>query len=101
MKPDMIGEIKAVQDELGIDSDGNAGPQTWAAVYAKIVGASPATADQPGPQSPPAATGGLDARSERNILSLHPKVQPYARPHWPGKQRKQGFSGDSSAARGV
>ncbi len=78
-KPDMIGEIKAVQHELGIDSDGNAGPQTWAAVYAKIVGASPATEDQPGPQSPPAATGGLDARSERNILSLHPKVQPYAR----------------------
>jgi len=78
-QPGMIGEIKAVQHALGIDSDGNAGPQTWGAVYTTIVGAPPATPAQPGPQLPPSAAGDLDARSERNILSLHPKVQPYAR----------------------
>lgn len=75
----IIDQIKAVQSALDITSDGTAGPQTWDAVYAKIVGAAPATPAQPGPQSPPAAAGGLDARSEQNILSLHPKAQPYAR----------------------
>lgn len=78
-QPGMTGEIKAVQQTLGIDPDGVAGPHTWEAVYAKIVGAAPATPAQAGSQSPPAGAGGLDARSERNILSLHPKVHPYAR----------------------
>lgn len=66
--------IRAVQQKLGIDVDGRAGPQTWGAIYRTIVR----------PQATPtvAFTGPQDqanARSERVIATLLPHVRPYAR----------------------
>lgn len=66
--------IRAVQQALGIEVDGKAGPQTWGAIYQHIVR----------PQASPmvAFTGPRDqanARSERMIATLLPHVRPYAR----------------------
>jgi len=65
--------IAAVQQELGIDVDGKAGPQTWGAIYERLVkkkinGLKPAEAIAP-----------VDARSEKVIATLLPQVQPMAR----------------------
>lgn len=65
--------IAAVQAQLGVEVDGKAGPQTWGAVYARIVGRKidglrPAEAISP-----------VDARSEKVIATLLPEVQPMAR----------------------
>lgn len=65
--------ITAVQKALGVSVDGKAGPETWTAIYQKIV--------------KPKSTGGLsnleippvDPRSEKNILTLKPEIQPLAR----------------------
>ena len=61
--------ISAVQARLGVQVDGRAGPQTWGAVYERIVG--------------PAATGAeidpVDKRSERFIATLLTEVRPVAR----------------------
>jgi peptidoglycan L-alanyl-D-glutamate endopeptidase CwlK len=62
--------IRAVQAKLGVTTDGNPGPQTWNAIYRSIVG------------EPPVASGAgtlADERSERNIVTLLPQVQPLAR----------------------
>ena len=62
--------IRAVQAKLGVAVDGNPGPQTWTAIHRVIVG------------EPPATTGTstlADERSERNIVTLLPEVQPLAR----------------------
>jgi peptidoglycan L-alanyl-D-glutamate endopeptidase CwlK len=72
--PDMI---RAVQQALGVDVDGNAGPATWTAIYNKICPNA-----QPLPTSttsPPATGDKVDARSEGVIATLLPEVQPYAR----------------------
>lgn len=62
--------IRAVQAKLGVTVDGNPGPQTWAAIHRSIVGEPPVSS----------ATGTLaDERSERNIATLLPQVQPLAR----------------------
>lgn len=66
--------IRAVQRKLGVESDGQAGPQTWGAIYQAIVR----------PESEPrvAFTGPRDQaneRSERVISTLLPHVRPYAR----------------------
>ena len=62
--------IRAVQAKLGVTVDGNPGPQTWDAIYRQIVGAAPI----------PTGTATLaDERSERNIATLLPQVQPLAR----------------------
>lgn len=61
--------ILAVQARLGVEVDGKAGPQTWSAIYRKIVG----TLDEP--QGQPL----VDERSEENIATLHPRVRPMAR----------------------
>ena len=65
--------IAAVQAKLGIDVDGRAGPQTWGAIYARLVekkidGLPPSQAVAP-----------VDARSEKVIATLLPEVQPMAR----------------------
>jgi len=65
--------IAAVQAKLGIDVDGRAGPQTWGAIYARLVekkidGLPPSQALAP-----------VDARSEKVIATLLPEVQPMAR----------------------
>jgi peptidoglycan L-alanyl-D-glutamate endopeptidase CwlK len=62
--------IRAVQAKLGVTVDGNPGPETWAAIHRSIVGEPPVAS----------GTGTLaDERSERNIATLLPQVQPLAR----------------------
>jgi peptidoglycan LD-endopeptidase CwlK len=62
--------IRAVQEALGISVDGNAGPETWQAIYNRIC---------PNAQPPVTLTDKVDDRSERVIGTLLPEVQPYAR----------------------
>ncbi len=62
--------IRAVQAKLGVTVDGNPGPQTWSSIYRSIVG------------EPPVQSGSTtlaDERSERNIATLLPQVQPLTR----------------------
>ena len=56
--------------KLGVSVDGNPGPKTWSAIYRSIVGEPPAAS---------ATTTLADERSERNIATLLPQVQPLAR----------------------
>jgi peptidoglycan L-alanyl-D-glutamate endopeptidase CwlK len=65
--------IAGVQKKLGVQVDGRAGPETWGAIYAQIVG--PTMAGQP----PGAAIEAVDDRSEKTIATLLPEVQPMAR----------------------
>ena len=62
--------IRAVQAKLGVTVDGNPGSQTWNAIYRQVVGEPPQT-----PANPTLA----DQRSEQNIATLLPPVQPLAR----------------------
>jgi peptidoglycan L-alanyl-D-glutamate endopeptidase CwlK len=62
--------IRAVQAKIGVTVDGNPGPQTWSAIYRSIVGEPPVES---------ATTSLADERSERNIATLLPQVQPLAR----------------------
>jgi peptidoglycan L-alanyl-D-glutamate endopeptidase CwlK len=65
--------IKAVQKKLGVQVDGKAGPQTWGAIYSRIVkGKAPGRAPAP-------AVDRVDARSEKAIATLLPEVRPMAR----------------------
>lgn len=66
--------VRAVQAKLGINVDGSAGPQTWGAIYKRIVDktvSADAALTEPADRT--------NARSEKVIGSLHPRVQPYAR----------------------
>jgi peptidoglycan LD-endopeptidase CwlK len=65
--------IAAIQRELDVDVDGKAGPQTWGAIYSRLVKKRIAG------QKPAAAISAVDSRSERNIVTLRPEVQPIAR----------------------
>ena len=69
--------IRAVQKELGIGVDGRAGTETWKAIYFRVMGKKPDAATPP--RLPAAATGTVDARSEKTIATLQPEVRPYAR----------------------
>ncbi len=69
--------IRAVQKEVGVGVDGHAGPQTWEAIYLRVTGKKPVAGASP--KLPPAATQGVDARSEKVIATLQPEVRPYAR----------------------
>ena len=72
--------IRAVQKAVGVDVDGNAGPQTWAAIYNKICpGASAPATTSTSSGSPPPSADRVDDRSEKNIGTLLQEVQPYAR----------------------
>lgn len=62
--------IRAVQRALGLEPDGCAGPKTWEAIHARIVGTQAPTAPD---------EGIVDARSERMIATLLPEVRTYAR----------------------
>jgi peptidoglycan LD-endopeptidase CwlK len=66
--------IEAVQKALGVDVDGRAGPDTWTAVYAAVVNTKKAAA-----ATPLTAISRVDERSEKNIATLLPEVQPMAR----------------------
>ena len=65
--------IKAVQKALGVEADGRAGPETWGAIYAALV--KPTIGRKP----PALAISKVDDRSESNIATLLPEVQPMAR----------------------
>jgi len=68
--------IREIQTTLGLTADGKPGPLTWAAIHDHIC---PGFKSQ-GAAIPPTITGGtVDPRSEKNILTLNPRVQPYAR----------------------
>ena len=62
--------IRAVQEALGVNSDGKPGPETWQAIYVRIC---------PDAQPPEALADKVDDRSERVIATLLPEAQPYAR----------------------
>ncbi|HTN66491.1 MAG TPA: M15 family metallopeptidase [Burkholderiaceae bacterium] len=65
--------IAAVQSVLGVAVDGRAGPQTWGAIYQRIViPTMAATSQAPG-------IAAVDPRSEQVIATLLPDVQPMAR----------------------
>ena len=61
--------IRAIQKALGIGVDGYAGPETWQAIYNRIVANAPLTA----------TSDKVDDRSEKVIATLLPDVQPSAR----------------------
>ena len=65
--------ISEVQRSLGVEVDGRAGPETWGAIYERIVG--------PSTDGGPVALGitAVDPRSEKVISTLLPEVQPMAR----------------------
>ena len=65
--------IAAVQKKLKIEVDGKAGAETWGAIYAAIVKPSIDGV------APSLAISRVDDRSERNIATLLPEVQPIAR----------------------
>jgi peptidoglycan L-alanyl-D-glutamate endopeptidase CwlK len=65
--------ISAVQSKLGIQVDGRAGPETWAAIHAFVVKSDGAAA------LPVSAVESGDPRSEKNIATLLPEVRPIAR----------------------
>jgi peptidoglycan L-alanyl-D-glutamate endopeptidase CwlK len=65
--------IAAVQQTLGVEVDGKAGPQTWGAIYARLVGKK---IDQ---MKPSEAISPVDDRSEKVIATLLPEVRPIAR----------------------
>ena len=62
--------IRAVQMKLGVTPDGQPGPQTWNAIHRAVVGEA---------SMPTGTTKIADERSERNIATLLPEVQPLAR----------------------
>ena len=66
--------VRAVQDKLGVDVDGRAGPQTWGAIYKRIVDRG-SPLDMASTESQDLA----NKRSEKVITTLHRFVQPYAR----------------------
>lgn len=65
--------IAAVQQTLGVEVDGKAGPQTWGAIYARLVGKK---IDQ---MKPSEAISPVDDRSEKVITTLLPELRPIAR----------------------
>jgi peptidoglycan LD-endopeptidase CwlK len=65
--------IAAVQKKLDVEVDGRAGPETWGAIFAHIV--KPTVDGLP----PGEAIDEVDPRSEKNIATLLPEVQPVAR----------------------
>jgi peptidoglycan L-alanyl-D-glutamate endopeptidase CwlK len=62
--------IRAIQKALGIGVVGYAGPETWQAIYSRIV---------PNAQPLTATSDKVDNRSEKVIATLLPEVQPFAR----------------------
>lgn len=68
--PDLIS---SVQRRLKIQQDGRAGPETWTAIYAALVKEQPPTTPLK------ISLSRVDDRSEKNIATLLPEVQPFAR----------------------
>jgi peptidoglycan L-alanyl-D-glutamate endopeptidase CwlK len=70
--------IRAVQKAVGVDVDGKPGPQTWQAIYNRVVPQAPTTGGAPTPDVNAGDTK-VDDRSEETIATLLPEVRPYAR----------------------
>ncbi|HMW16784.1 MAG TPA: M15 family metallopeptidase [Accumulibacter sp.] len=66
--------ISAIQQELGVEVDGKAGPQTWGAIYERLIKNNDGHSN-----AKPATIAAVDDRSEKIIATLLPEVQPYAR----------------------
>ncbi len=49
--------VRAIQEELGVNVDGNAGPETWIAIYNRI---------RPNQSTSPALSEKVDDRSSQN-----------------------------------
>jgi len=73
------GIIRAVQAKIGVEVDGKAGPQTWAAIHEVIVGKKSVAEVKKKAGELTVAGDPVDSRSEKNIETLHPKVHSYAR----------------------
>jgi peptidoglycan LD-endopeptidase CwlK len=65
--------IAAIQKELNLDVDGKAGPQTWGAIYVRLV------AKKIAGENSVETISRVDSRSETNIATLRPEVQAIAR----------------------
>lgn len=65
--------IAAVQKALDIEVDGKAGPETWGAIYERLV------KKKIDGQKPAEAIAEVDSRSEKTIATLLPEAQPIAR----------------------
>jgi peptidoglycan LD-endopeptidase CwlK len=64
--------IRESQGAVGAQQDGLPGIETWTKIHQRLTARKMDTA-------PVIVTGEVDARSEKNIATLHPKAQPYAR----------------------
>jgi len=71
--------IRAVQQVLGVQVDGRAGPQTWGAIHQALVGPTGTAAPAETASASTPALAPVDARSERVIATLLPALQPLAR----------------------
>ncbi|MFN0077774.1 MAG: M15 family metallopeptidase [Prosthecobacter sp.] len=72
--------IRAVQKKLGVFVDGSPGPATWAAIHLAVTAKKAPDVPKPSDQSAGIGSGKTaDSRSEGNIVTLHPRVQPFAR----------------------
>ena len=67
--------IRAVQRKLKLSDDGKPGVATWTAIHIAICGEQGTAEDT----MTNAIVDPVDARSEANIATLHPRVRPYAR----------------------
>ncbi|MFN8548741.1 MAG: M15 family metallopeptidase [Candidatus Eisenbacteria bacterium] len=65
--------IAAVQDALGVTVDGKAGPETWGAIYSRLV------QKKIDGMAPSDAIAEVDSRSEKTIATLLEEVRPIAR----------------------
>jgi peptidoglycan LD-endopeptidase CwlK len=65
--------IAAIQKKLHIEVDGKAGPETWGAIYSRLV------AQEVAGQRPSEAISAIDSRSEKSIVTLWPEVRSMAR----------------------
>lgn len=80
---DLPKTIRAVQNAVGVDSDGKPGPETWDAIRSHVCpgteGELVSAATLGSPPSSLQTTDRVDDRSEKAIATLLPEVQPYAR----------------------
>jgi peptidoglycan L-alanyl-D-glutamate endopeptidase CwlK len=67
--------ISAVQRRLGLHVDGRAGPKTWEAIHVALMAPGQGANDGAAPLD----IQPVDSRSEKNIATLLPEVQPLAR----------------------
>lgn len=74
----MNEKIAAIQKLLGVTADGIWGPKSKAALL-ELTSPYPPSAVSTLPADQNDSTGLVDPRSEANIATLHPKVQPFAR----------------------